>query len=146
MSVKNHDLTLNHPWANRSKSNDKCELNLRDKNQLSRIVIFDYPEWLDHTASNQQAYNFTQNGDSLAYVVAVTQKLTAAVRVLRAARADSRIGMASERSASHSSLMALAAIACPFATSSSANTTCWGKILEIFSFGYINVRYWFTRN
>ena len=50
--------------------------------------------------------------------------LTAGVRVLSAAMAAFRIGMATARSASHSSLIALAAIACSFATASSAFTTC----------------------
>ena len=48
---------------------------------------------------------------------------TCGVNVSRAAKADSRIGMASARSASHSSLMALAALACSLATASSCLTT-----------------------
>ena len=47
---------------------------------------------------------------------------TCGVSVLRAARADSRMGRATASSASHSSLMALAAMACLLATSSSAFT------------------------
>ena len=59
--------------------------------------------------------------------VALEITLTAGVRVFKAARADSRIGMASPRSLSHSSLMAWAAAACSLATASSALTTCTDK-------------------
>ena len=48
---------------------------------------------------------------------------TAFVSVLRAARAASKIGIASPRSLSHSSLIAWAAAACLLATASSAFTT-----------------------
>ena len=49
--------------------------------------------------------------------------LTAGVSVFRAVRAELSIGIASARSASHSSFMALAAMACLLATASSALTT-----------------------
>ena len=48
--------------------------------------------------------------------------LTAGVRVLSAARAELRIGIATARSESHSSLIAFAAFACSLATVSSAFT------------------------
>ena len=48
---------------------------------------------------------------------------TAGVSVLRAAKAASKMGMASPRSLSHSSLIAWAAAACLLATASSAFTT-----------------------
>ena len=48
--------------------------------------------------------------------------LTADVNVFRAARADSKIGMAFDKSLSHSFLIASAALACSFATASSALT------------------------
>lgn len=53
----------------------------------------------------------------------LVSQATCGVSVSRAAKADSRIGMASARSASHSSLMALAALACSLATASSCLTT-----------------------
>ena len=57
------------------------------------------------------------------FFIAFTSVISAGVRVLRAAKADSSIGIASARSASHSSLMPLATFACSFATASSAFTT-----------------------
>jgi len=55
--------------------------------------------------------------------IVLTKVISCAVRVSRAANAAFRAGIASARSASHSSLMALAALACSLAIASSAFTT-----------------------
>lgn len=57
--------------------------------------------------------------------------LTCVVRVSRAAKAALSAGRASERSASHSSLMACAARACSLATASSAFTICSNNAFPI---------------
>ena len=56
------------------------------------------------------------------FFIDFTTVISAGVRVLRAERAASRIGIASARSASHSSLIPFATLAWSFATTSSALT------------------------
>lgn len=56
--------------------------------------------------------------------IVLTMVISWLVKVFRAARALSKMGKASPRSWSHSSLIACAALACSLATASSALTTC----------------------
>ena len=53
----------------------------------------------------------------------LTTVMSDGVKVLRAAKAASKIGIASAKSASHSSLIPFATLACSLATASSALTT-----------------------
>ena len=55
-------------------------------------------------------------------------QLTAFVSVFKAARAEFNIGIATAKSLSHSSLISFAALACSFATASSALTFCGGLV------------------
>ena len=48
--------------------------------------------------------------------------------VFKAARAEFNIGIATAKSLSHSSLISFAALACSFATASSALTFCGGLV------------------